>query len=140
MNQERQQDPAPYDRERVMTVLGRVRRMGGLPLTDAQKKQFQGWFRTIAVRGHTTEDFLKDPDYVSKTYRESFPNPMSRGQFIRAFMMYVTGLTNEEFHEEYPSLTRESVTELMKKVNAEANQEVRRIRYPSTQKADAPPN
>jgi hypothetical protein len=112
-----------YARQRVLEVLGRVRKTGGLPLSEAQKRQFQQWFRTIAARGHTSVDFFRNADEVSYTYRKAFPNPNSRGQYIRALMMYITGLTDNEFAAEYPGFTREGIANMMRKINAEANRE-----------------
>jgi hypothetical protein len=116
-------DKENYDRNHVFEVLSRVRKTGGIPLTENQKQQFQQWFRTLAVRGHTRREFLEDAEHVEKTYKEKFPNPNSRTQFIRAFMMYITGLTDDEFISEYGGLTREQIARTMRKVNTEANLE-----------------
>ncbi|KAJ3034974.1 hypothetical protein HDV00_004515 [Rhizophlyctis rosea] len=114
-----------YDRELVHLALSRVRGSGGIPLTEAYKKSLRVWYGTLASRGMTTPEFLGDPDYVSKAYRETFPNPHSRCQFTRGFLKVIGGLTDKEFGEAYPGLTREGVVTLMKKVVTEGNREAK---------------
>jgi hypothetical protein len=65
---------------------------------------------------------------VSATYREKFPNPSSRCQFVRGFLTVIAGMTNEEFEEQYKGFTREDVVIMLRRLISEANKEIKEKR------------
>jgi hypothetical protein len=129
-----------YTKERVTEVIARVKRIGGLPIPPGPLYQFQSLFRTIAKRGGTSVEFLNNRDLMRRAYREQFPNPMTRSQYIRGFLMYLTGLTDEEFSDEFPGLSREDVVHKLQAISTEANKERRTTiaRSASEENADIP--
>ena len=112
-----------YDSEKVVEILRRVKGPGGLPLTQPHIKCLAQWYKTLASRGHTTAEFVSKPENVSTTYKEKFPNPHSRGQFARGYLAVIGGMTDDEFHEAYPNLTREGIVSTMRKIISEAYRE-----------------
>jgi hypothetical protein len=114
---------AKYSRERVMSIIARVRRIGGLPMPSRPLDQFQSWFRTLAKRGYTQPDFLRDEELVRQTFRRDFPNTMTRSQYVRGFLMYLTGLNDDEFAVEFPGIDREELVKRLQSVGTEANKE-----------------
>ena len=129
-----------YTRERVTEVIARVKRIGGLPIPPKPLYQYQSFFRTIAKRGGTSIEFLSDKDLMRRSYREQFPNPMTRSQYVRGFLMYLTGLTDKEFSEEFPGLSREDLVRRLQAIGTEANKERRTQtgRSVSEENADIP--
>jgi len=104
-----------YSRQRVMTILGRVRRSGGIPLTEEKKSLLTSWFRTLAGRGFVSEDLLTDPERAKAKFKETVPNGSTRTNYTRSFLLYIDGLTDEEYQQEYKNIPR---VELVKLINA----------------------
>jgi hypothetical protein len=111
--------------ERLNRALQRVLTTGGLPMDDKQRKSYMGWLRTLARRGHLKESFLMDGDGVGDAFTLYFPNPVSRAQYIRAILIYLSGLTVDEWQKEYPQLysQRETLIRSLKGYITSANQE-----------------
>jgi len=120
-----------YSRERVTSVIARVRRTGGLPIPARPLDQYQSWFRTLAKRGYVEPDFLRNGDRVRQQFRRDFPNSMTRAQYVRGFLMYLTGLDDAEFAAEFHDLDREGIVRRLQAVSTEANKE-RRTKEPAT--------
>lgn len=114
-----------YDRERLLEVLSRLRKTGGIPLDEKKKLRVASWFRTLARRNLVECNALVDAQSVSRSYKEAFPNPMSRGQYTRAFLAYIGGLTDEEYEQEYPTIPRGELVQTMWKITLEAGKERR---------------
>ena len=121
-----------YDRQHVNEILSRVRGSGGLPLSEKAKEQFHVWLKTLMKRKFNTPEFLSDPDTVLDTYKSNFPNPMTRGQYVRSFLAYISGLTDEEFAVFYPNFPlpegRYTLVSTMRRITTEANSERKMMR------------
>lgn len=126
-------DNCLYDRKRVKSIIARVRRPGGIPWGDAQVDKLTSWFRMLATRGLTEGAVLANPKVAAQKFEESFPNPVSRSQYIRAFMNYLTGLTDAEFDVEYPTVERNHLVDLLKSVTHRAGVERRIMREANAQ-------
>lgn len=109
-----------YHRERLMSILSRVRKGGGLGLTEEKKCQFTTWFRTIATRGYATEEFMKDGKAANEAYKTRFPGPVTRAHYTRSFLVYLEGLTDAEYAKEYPSLPREDLVARITAISQDA--------------------
>lgn len=114
-----------YSRDRVRCIIGRVNLLGGLPPTEAYTEKLSTWFRTLATRGHTSAEFMSDPELVRETFEKSFPNPSTRSHFVQSFMKYLSGLSEEEYNTEYPNLERRQVVTLLQSVTRGASMEIR---------------
>jgi len=113
------------DEERLDRSLRRVQTTGGLPMKEKQRKCYMGWLRTLTRRGHLQESFLLDDDAINQTFKIYFPNPVSRAQYLRAILMYLSGLTSDEWQAQYPQLVleRERVILSLKSHITSANKE-----------------
>jgi hypothetical protein len=116
-------DDELYSRERILTVLGRVRRAGGVPLEEKTMRHTACWLRGLALRGYADGALLSDGPAAMETFRESFANPTTRAQYARAIVAYIGGLTDDEFAAEYPDTTRKAIVRLMRDITAEAGKE-----------------
>jgi len=122
-----------HNRERVLTVFGRLRKAGGVPWSETQIKQLAGWFRTLSSRGFTDQGFITDREGVVRTFEKAYANPMTRCQYTRAFLLYLSGLTDEEYKQEYTTVSRADIASLMNDITRRAGVERR-----SQKKANAP--
>lgn len=114
-----------HSNERVKRILGRVQLIGGLPPTKAYTDKLSTWFRALAAKGYTSADFMSDPDRVRTTFEASFLNPGTRSQYIKSFLKYLSGLTEEEYLTEYPSLERRAIVSLLHSITRRASEEIR---------------
>jgi len=112
---------ANYDRDRVKGVISRVRRTGGLPWGPAQIETLTSWFRTLVARGLTNEEVFAQEGVAISEFSNAFPNPVSRAQYVRAFLNYLSGLTDEEFSHEYTVMSRDELVNQLKTVSYQAN-------------------
>jgi hypothetical protein len=111
-----------YSREHIMTVLGRVRRSGGIPMEEKTRKHVACWLRGLALRGYIDGKLLGDTNAAKEAFK-TFENPTTRAAYARAVVTYIGGLTDEEFTAEYPDVTRNAVVRSMKDIAAEAGKE-----------------
>jgi hypothetical protein len=111
-----------YTREHFMTILSRVRRSGGIPMEEKTRKHVASWLRGLALRGFVDGKLLSDGPATKDAFR-TFDNPTTRGQYARAIVAYIGGLTDDEFSLEYPDVTRGAVVKLMKDIATEAGRE-----------------
>jgi hypothetical protein len=119
------QDPEIYNLKRIRSVISRVRATGGLPPPQSQVNQLSTWFRTLTTRGYITVGFLSDAERVSSRLRGDFPNAMTRSQYLRAFLRYLTGLTDSEYETEFPNLDRRELVTLLQNLTRDASKERR---------------
>jgi hypothetical protein len=112
-----------YSKERILTVLSRVLKPGGIPLDDKIKKHTACWVRGLALRGFADVSLLRDGVAANRAFAEAFSNPPTRGQYARAITTYIGGLTDAEFEMEYPDMTRDHIVRLMKDVTIDAGKE-----------------
>jgi hypothetical protein len=119
------QDPEIYNLQRIRSVISRVRATGGLPPPQAQINQLSTWFRTLTTRGYVAVDFLSNADRVNSKLKGDFPNAMTRSQYLRAFLRYLTGLTDSEYETEFPNLDRRELVTLLQDLSRDANKERR---------------
>jgi len=120
---ETKREDARYSKDRILEILSRVRKGGGLALTEEKKRQVTSWFRTIARRGYVTEDFMRDGQRAKTIFKEQFPGPVTRAHYTRSFMIYLEGLSDEEFMQEYPTLSRGDLAATINTISQEAWQE-----------------
>jgi hypothetical protein len=113
------------DKEAVSAVMRRSRKTGGVLIKEAQVLQFQQWFRTLAKRGFVTSSFLGDAEKAKKTFREEFPNGMTRGQYVRSILTFFSGLNDDEFPVYFPGLEREKTVDLLLTIGSEGSKEHR---------------
>jgi len=85
----------------------------------------------LATRGLTKPAVLENLDSAVQGFENSVPNPVSRAQYIRALLNYLSGLTDVEFADEYPTLTRQSLTDTLKMVSRRAGEERRSKKTPN---------
>ena len=111
------------DKEKVCSVMRRCRKMGGVPIKEAQVQQFQAWFRTLSRRGFLDSSFLKDAEKVKATFREQFPNGMTRGQYSRSVLTFFSGLDDEQFPRYFPNITREETVDVLLSIGAEGSRD-----------------
>lgn len=114
-----------YNRERILLVLSRVRKAGGVPMEEKVMQHTASWFRSLALRGFADVSMLHDADGAKSSFRRAFPNTMTRCQYTRAITAYIGGLTDDEFATEYPGTTRAAVVKLMKDIAVDAGKEKR---------------
>jgi hypothetical protein len=108
-----------YNRQRLKAIISRVRRPGGLPWGETQVERLVSWFRTLATRGYATNAFLAGNKVcVCQTFTDAYPNLGTRFQYVRAFLNYLQGLTDDEFAVEYPAFTRDQLMSLLNDVKA----------------------
>lgn len=105
-----------HDRKRVKAVLTKARRPGGVAWSDAQTEQMTSWFRTLVMRGLTNYKLMSDGLSFKSAFEKTFPNRMTRCQYKRTYLAYLSGLTEEEFATEYPDLQRDYVVALLNDV------------------------
>lgn len=115
-----------YDRKRIKGILGRLRKPGGLPWNDKQVEQLTTWFRTLANRGYTKSSFFSDPDNVVTTFEAAFTNPMTRCQYTRALLLYLSGLSDAEYEGEYPNIERRNIASILNDITQRAGIQRRR--------------
>ncbi|KAJ3026713.1 hypothetical protein HDV00_011643 [Rhizophlyctis rosea] len=115
-----------HSRKRVSAILERVTKAGGVPLSSAKKYQYTTWFRTLATRGCATASTVSDPEVAKRAFRESFPNPGTRTHYTRAMLVYIQGLTDEEYAVEYPKTPRHELVQLVNDITREAGMERRK--------------
>ena len=130
----KKEDDGPYERyskERILTVLGRVRRAGGIPMEEKTMKHVACWLRGLGLRGLIDGKLLGDASAAKEAYR-TFENPTTRGQYARAVISYIGGLTDDEFSSEYPDIARGDVVRLMKDIITESGKEVKEKRKTET--------
>ncbi|KAJ3026715.1 hypothetical protein HDV00_011645 [Rhizophlyctis rosea] len=87
------------DKTRIHTIMSRARRPGGIPWSDETIGKLTTWFRTLLKRGCTSPSFLRDADSAVRTFEGKFPNPMTRCQYTRTFLTYLSALTDDEFSD-----------------------------------------
>lgn len=112
-----------YSRQRITSILGRVRKSGGLPLTEEKKYLLTSWFRTLAARGFVAEEFFRDPERAKVTFKETVPNGSTRTNYTRSFLVYLEGLSDEEYQEEYPNIPRRELVELINEMTSSAGRD-----------------
>jgi len=117
-----------YDRQRIIEILGRLRKTGGMPLDEKKRERVASWFRTLVKRNLVECKDLEDGDAVKRTYKEMFPNAMTRGQYTRSFLSYIGGLTDEEYQKEYPTIERSRLVALFTEITVEAGADLRETR------------
>ena len=110
-------------REHVLTVLSRLRERGGLPLTEKKRAHVASWFRTLVKRGLVDCSAVEDEDGLKRKYHEAFPNAMTRGQYARAALSYVGGLTDAEYERQYPTVPRSRFVALFKELTIEGGRD-----------------
>lgn len=115
-----------YNRERLLEILSRLRKTGGVPLDEKKRLRVASWFRTLIRRNLVECKALEDAHSVSCNYKTAFPNAMTRGQYTRAFLSYIGGLTDEEYQVEYPTIPRGQLVNMMSRITLEAGQELRK--------------
>lgn len=111
-------------KERIRELVGRLRGTGGLPLTPGYAKSTMSWMQMMAKRGYLNVDFLEDHERVKATLTTAFPNSSSRSQFCGVILLYFSALTDEEFAEEYPGLTRRDAVDTVRAVASRANKDI----------------
>lgn len=111
------------EKERVKEILSRVRSAGGLKPPESQIDRLASWFRTLAKRGWTGVAFLKDAEGARKSFETAWENPMTRQQYMRAFMRYLSGLNDDEYEAEFPGLDRQGLVTLIQSVTGAATKE-----------------
>lgn len=116
--------------EHIRQVFERARTLGGIAMSAAKRRNYESWFRTLARRGVTTVEAMSDPDGIAKTFGQLFPNPMTRAQFIRSILHYLTWLTDEEYEVEYGKIDRETTVAGLKALVTQANRE-RKLNAPN---------
>ena len=121
--QESEQYQTPT-KERIRELVGRLRGTGGMPLAQNYAKSLRTWLTTLRNRGFLAEEFLQDTARVRETLCSSFPNSSSRSQFSRTILLYFYALTDEEFSDTYPNLTRKDAVDAVKAVASKANSDV----------------
>ena len=118
-----------YDRQRVLAVFDRLRKPGGLRLSDTQKNQKATWFRTLVKRGMVDSEFFsQNKDTVKQAYREAFPNGMTRAQYTRTVISYIGALSDGEYAAEYPTMPREGLVRLVTEITIDAGADLKRAR------------
>jgi hypothetical protein len=111
------------DKERIKQVLSRVRSAGGLTAPEKQIEGLTVWFRTLVKKGYTKVSFLSDREEAGKAFVAAYPNPMTRQQYMRAFIRYLSGLHDDEYETEFPGLDRTQLVTLLQGVTSAATKE-----------------
>jgi hypothetical protein len=109
-----------YNKERVDEVLSRVLMLGGVPPTKAYNAKLSSWFRTMVKRGHASPEVLRDQDGARRTFEEAYPNPSTRATYVKSWLKYIQGLTEDEFKQEYPDLDRREAVALLQSITRAA--------------------
>lgn len=104
------------DRQHVDTVLSRTRLSGGVAATDSYVRKLSTWFRTLGSRGWTSAEFMSQPELVRVIFKQEIPNSSTRSQYVKSFLKYLAGLTEEEYKTEYPNLDRRQQVTLLHSV------------------------
>jgi hypothetical protein len=133
--------PEAHDRKQIKQVLSRLRKPGGIPWSDKQLEQLTSWFRTLVIRGLTKQEFFENGQEVQRTFKESFENPMTRCQYTRAILLYLTALTDAEFSQQFPDLTRTHIADTLNEITRQAGVQRRKqkgFRNPNDAQSNAP--
>jgi hypothetical protein len=113
------------DKEAVHELVSRLRGTGGVPLSDAYTRSLKCWLVTLAKRGWLDCIFiLQRKEEIEKSFKEAFPNSGSRSNFSRAVLQFFAALTDDEFSNLYPDVSRKDVVDVFRGVAAEANRGV----------------
>ena len=121
-----------YSSDRIMTVLERIRRPGGIPMEEKTKKHVAYWLRSLVSRGYLDGKLLSNGVAAKEAYK-TFENATTRGQYARAVIAYIGGLTDDEFATEYPHVTRGDAVKLMKDIIAKGGRETKAQRQANSQ-------
>jgi hypothetical protein len=74
-------------------------------------------------RGLVDCTLLEDGDELKRKYHEAFPNAMTRGQYARAALSYVGGLTDAEYDRQYPTVPRSRFVALFRDLTIEGGRD-----------------
>ena len=105
-----------YTRERVTDILKRVSLIGGVPPSSSYTEKLSTWFRGLAGKGFTSPEFLSDGDCVRRAFTEAYPNVSTRSSYVKAFLKYLSGLTEDEYKSEYPNIERGELVNLLQSI------------------------
>ena len=110
--------------EETKAVLHRLRGSGGVPLSVSHVTQSLHGFRALDKRGYTTAEFVSDLDAIGRTFRESFPNPHTRRQNVKAVLAVLSGMTDEEYARKYHTVSRSDLVRVLRCLNTESITEI----------------
>jgi len=111
--------------ERLRNVLSNARQRNGLPLTEKSLIDHARWVRSLARRGLLDSDTLRDSTALRDSFWKAYTSPSSRSFYVRALQCYISCLSDVDLNEQYPSVDRVKMIELLQSFITDCNQELK---------------